>query len=122
MWRASAPFVGPAFQCISARRQGLIRRGFDGASAPSLTWGAAPARQHQAPSFADVRSYSGVHRSGMSSDAGGSVDRSLIAHRQCLNRGDGTSTVPNSDLNRRARVSFSGRRLWQCEQRRRSAL
>jgi len=58
----------------------------------------------------------------MSSDAGESVDRSLIAHRQGLNRGEGTSTVPNSEFNRRARVSFSGRRLWQCEQRRRSAL
>ena len=30
--------------------------------------------------------------------------------------------MPNSEFNRRARVSFSGRRLWQCEQRRRSAL
>jgi hypothetical protein len=49
----------------------------------------------------------------MSSDAGESVDRSLIAHRQGLNRGAGTSTVPNSEFNRRARVSFSGRRLWQ---------
>jgi len=77
---------------------------------------------NQAPSFANVRSYSGVHRSGMSSDAGASVDRSVIAHRQGLNRGAATSTVPNNEFNCRERASFSERRLWQCEQRRRSAL
>jgi hypothetical protein len=58
----------------------------------------------------------------MSSDAGVSVDRAAIAHWQGLNRGAGTSTVPNSVFNRRVRVSFSGRRPRQCEQRRRSAL
>jgi hypothetical protein len=74
------------------------------------------------PIFANVCSYSGVHRSGMSSDAGHSVDRAVTAHRQGLKRGAGTSTVPNSEFNRRVRVSFSGRRRRQCEQRRRSTL
>ena len=54
--------------------------------------------------------------------AGASVDRTAIAHRQGLNRGAGTSTVRNNEFNRRVRVSFSGRRPRQCEQRRRSAL
>jgi len=58
----------------------------------------------------------------MSSDAGGSVDRTAIAQRQGLNRGACTSTVPNNEFNRRVRVSFSGRRTRQCKQRRRSAL
>lgn len=58
----------------------------------------------------------------MSSGAGESVDRTAIAHRQGLNGGASTSIVPNNEFNRRARVSFSGWRLWQCEQRRRSAL
>jgi hypothetical protein len=57
----------------------------------------------------------------MSSDAGQSTDRAAIAHRQGLNRGAGTSTVPNNEFNRRVRVSFSGRRPRQREQRRRSA-
>ena len=56
------------------------------------------------PIFANVRSYSGVQRSGMSSDAGVSVDRTAIAHRQGLNHRAGTSTVPNNEFNRRARV------------------
>jgi len=37
----------------------------------------------------------------MSSDAGVSVGRAAIAHRQDLNRGAGTSTVPNNEFNRR---------------------
>jgi len=77
---------------------------------------------NQAPIFANARSYSGVQRSGMSSDAGQSVDRAATTHRHSLNRGAGTSTVPNNELNRRVRVSFSGRRPRQCEQWRRSAL
>jgi hypothetical protein len=76
---------------------------------------------NQAPIFANVRSYSGVHRPGMSSDAGQSADRAVTAQGQGLKRGAGTSTVPNSEFNRRVRVSFSRRRPRQCEQRRRSA-
>ena len=49
-------------------------------------------------------------RSGMSSDAGQSVDRAVTAHRQGLKRGAGTSIVPNSEFKRRVRVSFGGRR------------
>ena len=57
----------------------------------------------------------------MRSDAGQRVDRALTAHRQGLNRGAGTSTVPNNEFNRRVRVSFSERRPRQWGQRRRSA-
>jgi hypothetical protein len=57
----------------------------------------------------------------MSSDAGQSVDCAATAHRHGLNRGAGTSTAPNNELNRRVRASFSGRRPRQCEQWRRSA-
>jgi hypothetical protein len=45
----------------------------------------------------------------------------VTAHGQGLNRGAGISTAPNNEFNHRVRVSFSGRRPWQCEQRRRSA-
>jgi hypothetical protein len=50
-----------------------------------------------------VRSYSGVHRSGMISATGLSVRREFTAHRHGLNRGARTSTVPNNDTNRRER-------------------
>jgi hypothetical protein len=50
-----------------------------------------------------VRSYSGVHRSGMISVTGLSVRRQVTAHRHGVKRGARTSTVPNSDTNRRNR-------------------
>ncbi len=74
----------------------------------------------QAPIFANVRAYSGVHRSGMSSDAGQSVDRAVTAHRQGLKPGSGTSTVLNSEFDRRVRVSFRPRRCRQRGRRRRT--
>jgi hypothetical protein len=49
---------------------------------------------------ADIAQRHRVQRSGMSSDAGLSVDRTLIAHRQGLKRGAATSTVPNNEFNR----------------------
>ena len=64
------------------------------------------------------RSYSGVHRSGMISAIGLRIWRLVTAHRQGMKRGARTSTVPNTDNNRRARTSLSGRCNPQWEQSR----
>jgi len=77
--------------------------------------------RQQAPNFANVRSYSEMHRSGMSSDAGQSVAGDVTAHGQGLNRGADTSTALNSEFNRRVRVSFRARKCRQRGQRRRTA-
>jgi len=71
------------------------------------------------PIFTMIRSYFGVHRSGMISATGLSVWRRVTAHRQGEKRGARTSTVPNTDNSRRARTSLSGRCDPQWEQRRR---
>jgi hypothetical protein len=60
-------------------------------------------RLDRAADFATVRSYSGVHRSGMISATGLSVRRQVTAHRHGVKRGARTSTVPNNDTNRRER-------------------
>jgi hypothetical protein len=49
-----------------------------------------------APIFATIRSYSGVHRSGMISLTGLSIWRQVTAHRHGSNRGAETFTVPKS--------------------------
>jgi hypothetical protein len=62
-----------------------------------------PAVGNSEPIFATIRSYSGVHRSGMISVIGLSVRRQVTAHRHGVKRGARTSTVPNNDTNRRER-------------------
>jgi hypothetical protein len=69
----------------------------------------APAYGNKDPIVAMIRSYSGVHRSGMISAMGLSACRRVTAHRQGEKRGARTRTVPNSDNSRRARTSLSGR-------------
>jgi hypothetical protein len=55
------------------------------------------------PICATVRSYFGVHRSGIISATRLSVRRQATAHRYGVKRGERTSTVPNNDTNRRER-------------------
>jgi hypothetical protein len=63
----------------------------------------------EAPIFATIRSYSGVHRSGMISLTGLRVRQRVTAQRHGLNRGAETFTVPNKDNRRRDRWSLIGR-------------
>jgi hypothetical protein len=62
------------------------------------------------PIFATIRSYSGVHRSGMISATGLSVCGWVTAHRPGRYRGARTFTVPNTDRSCRDRTSWSRRR------------